>query len=63
MTDIDPQKVVLVWSGRKASLLTLHAEPYSETMPLLMTMTQEYRRIGHHGVRKSLREQQGSAGG
>ncbi|MCO6442227.1 MAG: hypothetical protein J5I81_14385 [Nitrococcus mobilis] len=56
-----PEKVLLAWSGGKDSMLALHvlqADPHYETVALLTTLAQEYRRISHHGVRERLLEQQ-----
>jgi len=64
------QKVVLAWSGGKDSAMALHAllaSPVSpraagyEVVSLLTTLSRQYRRISHHGVRVELLEQQAAA--
>lgn len=64
MAHIDPQKIILAWSGGKDSMLALHtlrADARYEIVALLTTVAQEYRRVSHHGVRESLLEQQAAA--
>ena len=42
------------WSGGKDSALALHAllqQPEWEVVALLTTVSGEYRRVSHHGVR------------
>lgn len=57
-------KVVMSWSGGKDSALALHAllqdEAY-EVVALLTTVSKEYGRISHHGVREQLLDQQAKA--
>ena len=56
--------VVMSWSGGKDSAVALHelfrANQY-EVVALLTTVSEEYRRISHHGVREVLLEQQAEA--
>lgn len=64
MAHIDPQKVVLAWSGGKDSMLALHAlqaDIRYEVVGLLTTVATDYRRVSHHGVRERLLEQQAAA--
>jgi diphthamide synthase (EF-2-diphthine--ammonia ligase) len=56
-------KVVLLWSGGKDSAMALHALLKSglyEIVSLLTTVSKQYERISHHGVRVELLEQQAS---
>ena len=56
-----PTPVVLSWSGGKDSALALHAlsqDASVEVVGLLTTMTDDYDRVGMHGVRRSLLEAQ-----
>ena len=56
-----PRPVVLSWSGGKDSALALHALSQNadvEVVGLLTTMTDDYDRVGMHGVRRSLLEMQ-----
>ncbi|MFW6061072.1 MAG: diphthine--ammonia ligase, partial [Phycisphaeraceae bacterium] len=56
--------VVLSWSGGKDSALALHALRQGgayEVVALLTTVSEEYQRISHHGVRVALLEQQAEA--
>ena len=58
-----PTPVVLSWSGGKDSALALHAlsqDASVEVVGLLTTMTDDYDRVGMHGVRRSLLEAQGA---
>jgi uncharacterized protein (TIGR00290 family) len=58
------EKVVLSWSGGKDSAMALHALLESgryEVVSLLTTVSEQYRRISHHGVRVELLEQQAAA--
>jgi uncharacterized protein (TIGR00290 family) len=58
------EKVVLAWSGGKDSAMALHALLQSdqyEVVSLLTTVTKQYERISHHGVREELLEQQAAA--
>jgi len=56
--------VVMSWSGGKDSALALHellnANQY-DVVALLTSVSEEYRRISHHGVREALLEQQAEA--
>ena len=57
-------KVVLSWSGGKDSAMALHALLKSgqyEIVSLLTTVSKQYERISHHGVRVELLEQQAAA--
>jgi diphthamide synthase (EF-2-diphthine--ammonia ligase) len=51
------ERVVMSWSGGKDSAMALQellrAGAY-EVVSLLTTVSEEYRRISHHGVRESL---------
>jgi uncharacterized protein (TIGR00290 family) len=52
-----PVQVVLAWSGGKDSSLALQAlraDPATEPVALLTTVTREYERISMHGVRRTL---------
>src|SRR5665213_1096648 len=56
--------LVLSWSGGKDSAVALHELQTSgeyEIVALLTTVSEEYRRISHHGVREILLEQQAAA--
>ncbi|MHC4324703.1 MAG: Dph6-related ATP pyrophosphatase [Planctomycetota bacterium] len=58
------EKVVLAWSGGKDSAMALHALLESgdyEIVSLLTTVSEQYGRISHHGVREELLEQQAEA--
>jgi uncharacterized protein (TIGR00290 family) len=58
------EKVVLAWSGGKDSAMALHALLKSgryEVVSLLTTVSEQYERISHHGVRVELLEQQAAA--
>ena len=56
--------LVMSWSGGKDSAAALHelinADEY-EVVALLTSVSEEYRRISHHGVREALLEQQAEA--
>ena len=56
--------VVMSWSGGKDSAVALHelfkADQY-DVVALLTSVSEEYRRISHHGVREVLLEQQAEA--
>jgi uncharacterized protein (TIGR00290 family) len=56
--------LVMSWSGGKDSATALHelleADEY-EVVALLTSVSEEYRRISHHGVREALLEQQAEA--
>lgn len=56
--------VILSWSGGKDSamaLYELHQSGQYEIVALLTSISEEYRRISHHGVREILLEQQADA--
>lgn len=56
--------VIMSWSGGKDSAMALHALRQSgryEIVALLTSISEEYRRISHHGVREVLLEQQARA--
>jgi len=58
------EPVVLSWSGGKDSAMALHELLRTgayEVVSLLTTVSQEYRRISHHGVRESLLDEQANA--
>lgn len=58
------EKVVLAWSGGKDSAMALYALLGSgryEVVSLLTTVSKQYERISHHGVRVELLEQQAAA--
>lgn len=58
--------IVLSWSGGKDSALALHALRHSKeyhVVSLLTTVSEEYARISHHGVRVALLEAQAAAVG
>ncbi|PYJ88959.1 MAG: diphthine--ammonia ligase [Verrucomicrobia bacterium] len=56
--------VVMSWSGGKDSAIALHellqTNDY-ELVSLMTTVSEEYRRISHHGVRETLLEEQARA--
>lgn len=56
--------VVMSWSGGKDSVVALHellqGDEY-EVVALLTSVSEEYRRISHHGVREILLERQAEA--
>jgi len=57
-------KVILSWSGGKDSAMALHAllkNSRYEVVSLLTTVSKQYQRISHHGVRVELLEQQAAA--
>jgi uncharacterized protein (TIGR00290 family) len=58
------EKIILSWSGGKDSAMALHALLQSgryEIVSLLTTVSEQYDRISHHGVRVELLEQQAAA--
>jgi uncharacterized protein (TIGR00290 family) len=60
----EKEKVILSWSGGKDSAMALHALLESrryEVVSLLTTVSEQYKRISHHGVRVELLQQQASA--
>lgn len=57
-------RVILSWSGGKDSAMALHrlqADDRYEVVGLLTTVSREFRRISHHGVREELLLQQADA--
>jgi uncharacterized protein (TIGR00290 family) len=58
------ERVVMSWSGGKDSAMALHellrGEDY-EVVSLLTSVSDEFRRISHHGVRESLLDEQARA--
>ena len=55
------KQILLSWSGGKDSALALQAlraDPSTEVVALLTSVTREYERISVHGVRRSLLERQ-----
>src|SRR5262249_1190384 len=49
--------VVMSWSGGKDCALALHelrADPRYEVMGLMTSVSEEFRRVSHHGVREEL---------
>ena len=59
-----PTAVVMSWSGGKDSALALHElsrDPRFEVVALLTTVSEEFRRVSHHGVREELLEAQANA--
>jgi uncharacterized protein (TIGR00290 family) len=58
------ERVVMSWSGGKDSAVALHellkSDQY-EVVALLTTVSEEFRRISHHGVREELLEEQANA--
>ncbi len=58
------EPVVMSWSGGKDSAMTLHellrGSAY-EVVSLLTSVSEEYRRVSHHGVRESLLDEQAKA--
>lgn len=56
--------IVMSWSGGKDSAAALQAllgAPQYDVIALLTSVSEEYRRISHHGVRELLLEQQADA--
>jgi uncharacterized protein (TIGR00290 family) len=57
-------RVVMSWSGGKDSAMALHElqrDPRFEVVGLLTTLSREFRRVSHHGIREALLEQQAEA--
>jgi uncharacterized protein (TIGR00290 family) len=58
------ERVVMSWSGGKDSAMALHEllkpDQY-EVVALLTTVSEEFRRISHHGVREELLDEQANA--
>jgi uncharacterized protein (TIGR00290 family) len=58
------ERVVMSWSGGKDSAMTLHEllrAGEHEVVSLLTSVSEEFRRISHHGVRESLLDEQAKA--
>src|SRR5213082_264389 len=58
------EPVVMSWSGGKDSAMALQELLQSDTyevVSLLTSVSEEYRRISHHGVRESLLDEQADA--
>ena len=58
------ERVVMSWSGGKDSAMALRAllrEGEHEVVALLTSVSEEFRRISHHGVRESLLDEQAEA--
>jgi uncharacterized protein (TIGR00290 family) len=56
-----PTPILFSWSGGKDSALALHAllqDSAWEVVALLTSVSDEYRRVSHHGVREELLERQ-----
>jgi len=56
--------VVMSWSGGKDSAFALRELLQTgefDVVSLMTTVSEEYRRISHHGVREALLEEQASA--
>jgi uncharacterized protein (TIGR00290 family) len=59
-----PTPVLFSWSGGKDSALALHAlleQPEWEVVGLLTSVSDEYARVSHHGVREELLDLQAEA--
>jgi uncharacterized protein (TIGR00290 family) len=59
-----PQPVLFSWSGGKDSALALHVlmqQPEWEVIGLLTSVSDEYGRVSHHGVREELLDEQADA--
>lgn len=65
MNAADPKTpLVMSWSGGKDSALaleTLQHDPRYEVVALMTSVSEEFRRVSHHGVREALLEQQADA--
>jgi uncharacterized protein (TIGR00290 family) len=60
----EPTPVVMSWSGGKDSALALHElknDPRYDVVALMTSVSEEFRRISHHGVREELLEAQAEA--
>src|SRR6266404_7798694 len=58
------ERVVMSWSGGKDSAMALHEllrHGDHEVVSLLTSVSEEFRRISHHGVRESLLDEQARA--
>jgi len=59
--DVMKEPMVMSWSGGKDSVVALHQLLKTgeyDVISLMTTVSEEYRRISHHGVRESLLEEQ-----
>lgn len=59
-----PTPILFSWSGGKDSALALHAllqEPEWEVVGLFTSISTEYRRVSHHGIREELLDEQAEA--
>jgi uncharacterized protein (TIGR00290 family) len=59
-----PTPILFSWSGGKDSALALHAvlqDPQWEVVALLTSISEEYRRVSHHGIREELLDLQAEA--
>lgn len=66
MSRDDPKRtpVVMSWSGGKDSALALHelrSDPRFQVVALMTSVSEEFRRVSHHGVREELLEAQAAA--
>lgn len=62
--DLKRTAVVMSWSGGKDSALALHVlrdDPRYEVVALMTSVSEEFRRVSHHGVREELLEEQAEA--
>jgi uncharacterized protein (TIGR00290 family) len=62
--DSKPTELVMSWSGGKDSALALHelqSDPRYEVVALMTSVSEEFRRVSHHGVREELLEAQAEA--
>ncbi len=62
--DPRPTAVAMSWSGGKDSALALYElqrDPRYEVVALMTSISDEYRRISHHGVREELLDAQADA--
>jgi uncharacterized protein (TIGR00290 family) len=62
--DLEPTAVVMSWSGGKDSALALHelqADPRYDVVALLTSVSEEFGRVSHHGVREELLDAQAEA--
>ena len=61
---IEPEPLLICWSGGKDSSLALHAvskDPSVRVEALITTVTKDYERISMHGVRRALLHDQAAA--
>jgi uncharacterized protein (TIGR00290 family) len=64
LTFVMKERIVMSWSGGKDSAMALHELLRGDThevVSLLTSVSEEYRRISHHGVRESLLDAQAKA--